>query len=419
MSGASTVAAAEPASSPPAPTAAEAAAAGAGAAASVHREASLRSVDSMKTVAPAASYDMHYALFSGAFRYAWEGHVFTWDILLYELLLIAIAIVVGCFACPQSSPLQTWSVALGSSGCWRNSYTTAYSDLTLLTLTSFLLSVLANNVIGKWWSTRVMLQDAINNSADIMTRVCVSMSRATPDARRDVGLASLKRRLRLAFRIMLISARTNVVLSAEEAHGIFSELEAPGASGAPPLMTRGEADALHEHRHAYVVLAWALRDVQLLVEEGHVPACMYAALWSDIGNLRALYHNIPFHVRVQLPYAAVSIIACVVHLTLLQLTFICASLIGAGIATPGLEYKAMSGIISVTFVPLAFLGLLKLQALLSNPFGKYAAQVRRGGGCSGCQSRGLPPPPPPPLSSLSHSLVLSLSSPDKFSRPPA
>ena len=55
------------------------------------------------------------------------------------------------------------------------------------------------------------------------------------------------------------------------------------------------------------------------------------------------------------------------HLTIIQVAYVSSSLIGAG----GL--KAWSGIVTVIFVPLVFLSLLQLQALLSNPFGKFEA----------------------------------------------
>lgn len=60
-------------------------------------------------------------------------------------------------------------------------------------------------------------------------------------------------------------------------------------------------------------------------------------------------------------------VACVVHLTIIQVAYVSASLIGAG----GL--KAWSGGVTVIVVPLVFLSLLQLQALLSNPFGKFEA----------------------------------------------
>jgi hypothetical protein len=238
-----------------------------------------------------------------------------------------------------------------------------------------------NNVIQRHWTTRTMVQDVLNTSVQVyfnlrvMLEVIPASASATAVGERDAVLARIRRRLSLAFRVILLAARTDVEGAHvhEEVAAALGRLRAERPGGVGPLLSDEEAAVLGEHRRVYVVLGWVLRDLVGLVDHGHVHAMRLGDLAAAIGKLRTLGNDIPMYVRVQLPFAAVALVACVVHLTLAQVVYVSASFIGAGFATPNMSAKAFSGIFAVVVIPSVFLSILKLQALLSNPFGKFAA----------------------------------------------
>lgn len=318
------------------------------------------------------SYDFSRSLFRDAFLYALLGGVMTPGIAIYVAFLATVSIITGLSACPADpAPPTSWSSLLGNRGCWAgNVAPLTYSDISLLSLTSFLLSLLANNVANQWWTMRTMLQEAINVSVSAYTELIVLLDRRIPNADRDFAVAAFKRRLRVAFQIALIAARTDVSLPSSEAFAAFKTLEEPSADGRPPLLLPAEAAALGDRRRSQIVLGWALRDVQVLCDKGKIPMLRMGDFHASLSRLRVLYNDIPFMARVQLPFAATSLTACVVHVTLWQMTYVSASLIGDGVATPGQSIKAVSGIVSIIVLPMAFLCILRLQVLLSQPFGQ-------------------------------------------------
>jgi hypothetical protein len=250
-------------------------------------------------------------------------------------------------------------------------YVFSWADTTLLALSSFLLSLLLNSTVNRFWVMRTMVQEAINTATHIYFTLHVALepraatSCAAVTDERNVAVAAISRRLRLALHIMFVSARTEVAAAPQDDSDVARELDSALSSG---LMTRAEATVLGRHRHAYVVLGWVLHDVHALAERGILTPMRLGDFISSLGKLRALCIDVPLFARVQLPFPIVSLVAIVVHITLLQITYIAASFIGAGVATPGLASKAFSGLFSVLFVPLVFLSILKLDALLSNPF---------------------------------------------------
>lgn len=329
---------------------------------------------SAKANSEVLSYDFGRSLFSASFFYAVIGGVMTTRIAMYCFVLIAVAVIAGLFACPATTPPQAWSVMMGAGGgCWPNSAPLTYADISLMSLASFLLALLVNSIVTKWWNTRTMLQEAINASVSAYVSLVVGMDRRTPDLDRDAAVAAFKRRLALAFRIVLLAARTDIAISPEIAREAFAEFEAPFPDGRPPLLTAAESEVLDDHRYAHVVLGWALRDAQVLCERGSLPNLRVNDLHSGLGRLRVIYNDLPMYARVQLPFSVTSFVACVVQVSLWQLVYVAASLIGQGVATPGQGIKALSGIMSIILVPPSFLCILRLQVLLSQPFGSIEA----------------------------------------------
>ena len=141
----------------------------------------------------------------------------------------------------------------------------------------------------------------------------------------------------------------------------------------PALLTQEEFTALDNKRHAYHVLAWVVRDAMTLVKNKHVGEMRMKEVIDTVGKLRALCEDVPMFTRVQLPFVTVSMVAVVVHLTIFQLMYVSASYIGTGVAERELGLKVVAGLFSVCVVPAVFLSILKMQSLLSNPFGKFSS----------------------------------------------
>lgn len=323
------------------------------------------------TSSEVVEYDFTSALFENAFYFFASSGLVTRQILAIEGAIVLTTLIAATSTCNSRGV----SLLMGST-CWRNDSPLSWGDLTLLFLASFLLGLLVNNVLTRWWTTRVQAQDVINTSVQIYFHLrTVLVPRASRSAEqmaaREVALATIKRRLRLAFRIMLISARTNETDGATEVvtAALKKLMQSTAHRGA--LMLPCEAKLLGGHRHAYAVLGWIARDLNALHDAGHFDDYQMSSFNGHLAKLRALCEDLPLFVRTQLPFVTVSMVACVVHLSIIQLMYVAASVIGAGINERG-GTAILSGVFSVALVPAVFLSILKMQALLSNPFGKDA-----------------------------------------------
>lgn len=195
-----------------------------------------------------------------------------------------VLLALGAERLSQPSTTPSFSPAEGFS----------WSDLTLMPLCSFLLGLLVNNIVSRHWTTRTMVQDAMNTTAQIYFSLRV-FSERTPEREKDelaaisTAFANIKRRLALSFRIMLLAARTDI-------HGDTKEIEATFArfrEGPHPLLLEPEARALHTHRHAYTILGWVMRDILALADRGVLSAgsCQLGGLSKQPFRLLKLPHS--------------------------------------------------------------------------------------------------------------------------------
>lgn len=347
-------------------------------------------------------YDFRKALFGYSFYTFFAGGVMSKSLVAYLLFVIGGTLLTATASCAQVAGAPPRSYLLGERGCWRNVYAMSWSDITLMTLTSFLLALLVNNVHTRWWTCRTMVQDLTNSAVHVWFQLHVGMAPSaglTPQQAkaRVVLMRRVERRLRLAF-MALYSASTDADNDKGAAMDYLEMLKLHTPPKPPrhfhgrhALLTTNEMEELSSndattgvktyHRHTHLVLGWLARDVTALcasAEPGgrgpspHVDSGRLADLLSAIARLRTLSEDLPMQCRVQLPFATVSMAACVVHLTVFQIMYTSASYIGAGLHTPEMGTKALAGLFSVCVLPAVFLSILKLQALLSNPFGKLA-----------------------------------------------
>ena len=347
-------------------------------------------------------YDFRKALFGYSFYIFLSGGVMSKSLAAYLLFVVGGTLLTATASCAQAAGAPPRSYLLGERGCWRNVYATSWSDITLMTLTSFLLALLVNNVHTRWWTCRSMVQDLTNSAVHVYFQLHVGMAPSanlTPqqEKARVVLMRRVERRLRLAFNLALYSASTDADNDKAAAMKYLSKLKLHTPPSPPrhnhgryALLTDNEMEELSSidantrektyHRHTHLVLGWLARDVTALcasAEPGkgpspHVDSGRLNDLLTAIGRLRTLSEDLPMQCRVQLPFATVSMAACVVHLTIIQIMYTSASYIGAGLHTPEMGTKALAGLFSVCVLPAVFLSILKLQALLSNPFGKLA-----------------------------------------------
>ena len=331
-----------------------------------------------------AQYDFHDALFSHAFLYTLGYGLLSWQLMVYIVLLVLASVLGGLAVCLPGSASSSLLTGPGG-GCWSSGYQFSWADLTLGTLTSFLLSLLVNNVLTRWWTVRSMVQDLCNT----VIQVVFTLSFAQEPRGKGLGeeewaercadfraaKARIKRRMYLAFELMLITASTQDVKDDDSCasmqgayNGLLDRTDLILGRG-EPLMTRAEWDQLGHHRFAVAPIAWCVRDAQGLLDRDIINSLRYNDLLALLVKLRTLLNDVPFTVRVQLPFVAVSLVACVVHLSLWQLVYISSSYIGLGLAG-NQGGKAWAGLFSVALVSTVYLSILKLQAELVNPFRK-------------------------------------------------
>lgn len=379
------------------------------------------------------SYDFSRALFGGAPQFFWRTA--TPGLVAYHLFLIVATIVAALCSCPQQNNAPSWSVITGYAGCWSNQYQMGWSDLTLMALCSFLLALLVNNVTARYWSLRLLVQDAINTNVSLFNNVNFWLKRHwTSEEEKDrtskeeenncIHITErIERRLSLAFHFMLVAARTGFKVDMEMPGGartssegkvttvfedeiafcserpwvaweeeiprntvvgqnpkaivvgtVEGQLSKKVEGQLPKLIIKGEAEILRQQKHnaASTILSWVQRDIQQLYEKKHFQGdCKLSDFFSTLATLRKIANDLPMQVHVQLPFITVAMTACVVHLTIFQVCYVSASLIGAGISTPFIGAKALTGFFSIVFVPAIFLYILKLQSVLSNPFGVF------------------------------------------------
>ena len=336
-------------------------------------------------------YDLRDALLSVASFKAFlpsSGELLTWSLLLYILAIVGITITAAVFSCPQVADPASTSIILGAGGCWRNSYEFGYGDLTLSSLCAFLLGLLVNNVIGRYWGTREMVQEAMNLSINLAfnLRMQLAPSKGAADAAfdkiRTEVTHTIFRRLILAFKLSIFRAGSDRNSSPELASDFESTEIQNGFITADEWenlsvigVDKDGKKFVKRRLHPMLVLGWVYRDLQTLKDYGVIDS--YDAFLTTIAQLRTLYHNLPLYSRQQLPRFAVSLVAVVVHLTIFQMMYVCASLIGAGLSTPNMGGKAFSGLFTILCAPAVFLGILSLQDKLTNPL-KRRTDARTG-----------------------------------------
>lgn len=188
-----------------------------------------------------------------------------------------------------------------------------------------------------------MVQDAINQCAQVLFLITAAAKprkwrSAEELALRDATVCTIQRRLKLVFRILLLSARTDYSKDRIGKRGkgkrldyVQREVEAyydrlmVATEKRPPLLLAEERAALENRRHAYQVLAWVCRDVMTLIEGKHLGEMRLGDVLSTVGKLRALCEDVPMFTRVQLPFVTVALVAVFVHLTIFQLMYCSAS----------------------------------------------------------------------------------------------
>jgi hypothetical protein len=325
-------------------------------------------------------YDLRDALLSATSFKALlphSGELLTWHLALYILAIISVTLLAAFFSCPQESAPSTNSLILGSAGCWRNTFELGYGDLTLSSLCAFLLGLLVNNVISRYWSTRKMVQEAMNATITLAFNLRMQMAPSSADAEFDTIRTEVThtifRRLVLAFKMSLFRAGSDRNASPQLADDFEStvmrktgfitadEWETLGTNG----VDKDGNKVVKRRLHPLLVLGWIVRDLQTLKDYGIIES--HEPFLAIVTQLRTIYHDLPLFSRQQLPRFAVSLVACVVHLNIFQMVYVCASMIGAGLFTPNVGGKALSALFTIVCVPTVFLGILSLQDKLSNP----------------------------------------------------
>ena len=221
-------------------------------------------------------YNFHSALFSRAFLYTACNGLFSWQLLAYVLLLVLASLLGGLSVCLPGEPGSSILTGAGG-GCWNSSYAFSWADMTLSTLTSFLLSLLVNNVLTRWWTVRAMVQDCTNTIIQVVFTLSFAQEPRAKGLSEEewaaraadfrAAKARIKRRLYLAFELMLITASTQDIkddTSCTSLHAAYNGLleRSDHVLGrGEPLMTRAEWDKMGHHRFAAAPIAWCLRDV--------------------------------------------------------------------------------------------------------------------------------------------------------------
>jgi len=342
-----------------------------------------------------SQYDFHRALFSRAFLYFVTGRIISWQMALYIAALTLASTLAGLCVCNADK----MSILLGRGFCWSPTYAFSWADMTLSGLCAFLLGLLVNNVLTRWWTTRTLIQDLINNMGHLL--FLLKMAREpfckVPQGETEnydqlyiEAFRRIKCRLVLAFELMILAASTYKKKDTDShervkkfymvREGIIAgELEGSGVGDKNGVALDGKRETFKEvmhihpalwvyrkwgtksmladdlrnlnlHRHPTVPLSWALGDVQALEDRGILSRFRVNDIFGMITKLRTALNDVPFWVGVQLPFVAVSTVACTVHLTLFQLCYISANYIGVGLTVEGQGAKALAGFCSCIFV---------------------------------------------------------------------
>lgn len=253
------------------------------------------------------------------------------------------------------------------------------SNLTLMTLCSFVVAFFMGIVVQRWWSIRLHIQGVIGGSLNVMMLLMGILSMniiySEPDkvvtAQEEVDkiARTISGQLVLCLRLLFNKGRHNNRIHDLVQKGLISTEDekffvAPNDNPLYPLCE--VVTLLQEARH-----------------NGYLGKDQYQSttnLEQLVDLVSAIRQNASFiivYITTQLPYPFIQIVSAVVYAFLAQLVFVCASYISTGIHQQRDHNDnntfAGHGYLTVILYSFVLLGMLKLFQHLSNPLGSSAA----------------------------------------------
>lgn len=292
--------------------------------------------------------------------------MFTTEIFLWIVGGVAAATILSYFSCaPVTKPLlhaQQHCIPLPSG------YT---NNLTLTTVTSFLVGLFANTLLQRWWALRMHLLGHMggNNEVIILTATTLANSKLineNPEYTAEAKQAcySIYRYLNLGNYLTIFNASKEFKYDLLLKKGILTKSEyemVKSSSGSPNI--------------AY---SWIDSRLQKLANAGFLGAfpgpghSNLSALLTAVGNSRANCIAVMTYVDTQLPYPFVQLVAFVVNACLIQVVFVSGGTIGQGRHINDYSLVFTGYLTTILFIAV-MRSLLLLYNILCNPLGDDAA----------------------------------------------
>eukprot|EP01041_Mallomonas_annulata_P012797 gene12797-26979_t len=306
-------------------------------------------------------YNAQYLVHLG-WLFPHKGGIISLHQLLVVFLLVVVVTVISHFSCENSiSDSESFCFPLAERST---------SNLTLLMLSSLILSFFVNNVLKRWWETRVHLGNVSGRGNNVMVNLMAIVSNAvinTPPSERvkmkTAAIAfskKLKSALIITYRSVVNSARGQRLLEdlTGQGHITIEEDEYfSSLSGRNLLHSAGYLNTLLHHAAAVGLF-------------GKNPEELVVKTMVDLTYIRGNGADVGMYLDCQIPYAFVEVVSIVVYAFTVQLVLVCSSYISHGLYanTPSDMVTGYMTIIMYTYV---MLGLINLFIKLENPLGLY------------------------------------------------
>lgn len=282
-----------------------------------------------------------------------------WQIVVYFLVAFIVA-AAFFFMIPDPSKID-YTSAKGLS---------AYFNMIL----PFLFGIYLNNIFNRWWTMRTqgigMINAAVNNLCVMMSSQCQEdRFTETKHTMLRYGLLSHE----LTFRI------------ARKTDGDLSDMVNSGA------LLKEEEKVLGELAGGKAQAVWVW--IQLLwdglFKNGHIPSQVHMVALGHISTGRQAAKLIRTFLNTQMPFAYTHLMACLVHINLfvlaLQAGIVIAKCIGklenraGGKETADIQAEVLliTQFLSLTLIPLIYLGFLEFSNEIADPFGVDANDFPR------------------------------------------
>jgi len=255
------------------------------------------------------------------------------------------------------------------------------SNLTLMTLCSFVVAFFMNTVINRWWNIRLHIQGVIGSSINLMMILMPILASHVRHAHPEMIDTVTQRVKTYAMEIsglLLCSARLLFNKNRRE-DGMLDLVTKGIISGEDESFYTGDnANSLFPLCTICMRLQDA-RDEGLLGKESCQADFNLKQLLDHVSTLRANASLATVYITTQLPYPFVQIVVSVVYAFLIQLIFVCSSFISTGIYQERVQKQTATlvghGYLTIILYSFVLLGMLSLFRQLSNPLGRDASDL--------------------------------------------